>query len=284
MRWGHIAAGIGLALMAAFPAAAAQRIVSLNPCLDGILVDIADPDQIAALSHYSRDPESSAIAAIAQRFPYTHETAEEVIALKPDLVLASRHSSLATRNALARVGIAMALFVEPQTVGESRAQVRAMAHAIGQDARGEALVARIDQALAAAQAPPGSRPVTALMYQRNGFSAGQRTLMNDMMRRVGFINAAAGYGLSDWGNVPLETVIMAPPQVLLAGAEQPGVPTWADRVVRHPALREAALHMTIVPFPEPLIYCGGPVLIQAAAALARARDTALGEASRDGAS
>jgi iron complex transport system substrate-binding protein len=171
------------------------------------------------------------------------------------------------------MGIPMELFAEPSTVAESLMQVRQLATAIKQPARGEALVARIEAALDAARPPAGIPPITALMYQRNGFSSGRDTVMDEMMTRVGFTNLAATYGLADWGNVPLETVIQSPPQVLLAGATVPGMPTWADRVVRHPALRRLA--MKITPFPEQLIYCGGPVLIQAAAALAAARDLAV---------
>ena len=38
-----------------------HRIVSLNPCLDVILVHVADRAQIAAISHYSHEPSSSSI-------------------------------------------------------------------------------------------------------------------------------------------------------------------------------------------------------------------------------
>ena len=33
----------------------APTIVSLNPCLDAILVELASPAQVLGLSHYSRD-------------------------------------------------------------------------------------------------------------------------------------------------------------------------------------------------------------------------------------
>mgnify|MGYP000355960308 CR=1 FL=1 len=38
--------------------------VSLNPCLDALLVEIAAPRQILALSHYSRDASSSSLAPV----------------------------------------------------------------------------------------------------------------------------------------------------------------------------------------------------------------------------
>ena len=77
---------------------APRRVVSLNPCLDAILVEVADRAQIAALSHYARQPQGSTIVAIARTLPETFESAEEVLMLRPDLVLASRHTALATRR------------------------------------------------------------------------------------------------------------------------------------------------------------------------------------------
>jgi iron complex transport system substrate-binding protein len=99
-----------------------------------------------------------------------------------------------------------------------------------------------------------------------------------MMTRTGFVNVASRYGLKSWGNVSLEPIIADPPQVLLAGEIAPGMPTWADRVLRHPALAAVGSRMKRATFPDTLMYCGGPVLIQSAAALAAARAGAPGVA------
>jgi hypothetical protein len=75
-----VAAGLRLALLvalrlraghaAAFGHASAPAIVSLNPCSDAILAEVADPGQVLALSHYSRDPRSSSMdVGLARRFP-----------------------------------------------------------------------------------------------------------------------------------------------------------------------------------------------------------------------
>jgi len=270
-------AGVGAALIAA-PAvakAAPRRVVSLNACLDAILVHVADRGQIAALSHYAREPVGSTISEVAKTLPFTWETAEEVIALRPDLVLTSRHSALATRNALGRMNIPTELFAVPDSVATSLEQVREVARLVGRPARGEALIARIEAALVAAAPPPGSRPLKALIYQPNGFAAGRGTLMDEMMTRSGFDNVAGRYGLGKWGNVPVERLLADPPQVLLSGTPAQGARTWADRVMRHPALASLSGRMVQARLDEKLLYCGGPVLIQTAAALAEARRTAL---------
>lgn len=265
---GVAAAGFAGAARAGAP----QRIVSLNPCLDAILLRVVDPSRIAAVSHYARDAATSTIAAEAADLNFTYETAEEIVALNPDLVLASRHSALATRNALARLGIPFALFGVQEHVEDSIAQIGEVARLCGEPARGEAEMAAVRAALAAAQPPPGHPPVEAVIFQARGFAAGAETLIGELMAGLGFVNVAARYGLTNWGYIPLERLVADPPQLLLSGAVSDGAANWAERIVSHPALKAVAGRMERGSFPEALMYCGGPVLTKTAAALAAARD------------
>ena len=276
------AALVGVALIGALGPAAAQagtprpqRIVSLNPCIDGILLQVADPAQIAALSHYSREPSQSAIAEAARRFPFTWGSAEEVIALKPDLVLSSGMGASAFTEVMPRLGIHQASFTVPDSIEENLAQVRRVAALVGHADRGEALARRIQAALDAAAPRPGEPRLGALIYEYHGLASGPHTLVDELMRRTGFDNLAPAYGLHRTGSVPLEQIIARPPQVLLAGRLAPDEPVWAERVLSHPALAALGGRMTRETFPEQLMFCGGPTLIPAAQTLAAARERAL---------
>jgi iron complex transport system substrate-binding protein len=90
---------------------------------------------------------------------------------------------------------------------------------------------------------------------------------------------AQRYGLKKWGNVPLERLLDDPPEVLLAGQAAPNAPTFAEKILNHPALASISPRMTRAVFPERLLYCGGPGLIDTAAALAAARRQVLGAAA-----
>jgi iron complex transport system substrate-binding protein len=259
---------------------APRRIVSLNPCLDAILLDVADPGQITALSHYSREPTQSAIWKQARRFPFTWGSGEEIAALKPDLVLMSGMGSASLTGVLPRLGIASASFTVPRTVDESLDQVRRVAVLTGHPERGEALAARIRAAISAAQPRPGTPRLDALIYEYKGIASGPGTLVDELMGEAGFDNAARRYGLTHTADVPLEQLVADPPQVLLTGRLAPGEPSWADRVLSHPALRAAGRRMRIETFPETLMFCGGPVIIPAVTALAEARRNALDGVSR----
>jgi iron complex transport system substrate-binding protein len=257
---------LALALAACAPAERAARkdaahptIVSLNPCLDAILVEIAPPAQVLALSHYSRDPSSSSIPAqTAARYGVTGGTAEEVIAAQPDLVLASIFLPQPTRSALERAGLRVETFGSPATIAESADQVRAVAALAGRAGEGEALAARI----AAAPPPPGA-PIDALLWQPGEIVAGEQTLIAELLREAGFASDAARRGLKQADRVSLEAVLADPPQVLLVAGDAAGQ--------RHPVLAERMEATHIAALDPSLIYCGGPTILRARERLAAIR-------------
>lgn len=251
--------------------AAGPRIVSLAPCLDTVLVRLADHDQIAALSRYARDARGFTIAAEAATLPVTAGTAEELIALKPDIVLTAFLLPAATMQVLAGFEIEVRHFPLPETVAANLAEVRAIADLIVQSARGDTLIADIEAAMAAAARQPNQMPIEALVFQANGFASAPGTLMDELMARTGFANAAVRFGLSQSGYVALERLIAAPPRMLLVGDAVNNLPAWADRVTAHPALAALDDRVIRAPFPAKYLYCGGPVIVPAVAALAKAR-------------
>jgi len=246
------------------------RIVSLNQCLDAILVELVPTERIAAISHYSRDPLRSPIAALAQRLPITYESAEEIVALRPDLVLASRHSAIPTRSALRRVGIHYELFDVPFSVKDSLAQIRRIAALVGNAAAGEVLVSKIQRAIDAARLPPGAPRLTAAVYETGGLTAGANTVTDDLMQIVGLDNLAARYDIQTHQPMQLELLLAAPPDLLLVGEVPAADGTQAARVVQHRALRK--VHSKRWDFPARFMYCSGPTIVEEVAALAAARD------------
>lgn len=263
-------AGLALAACSASPARerrAYPTIVSLNPCTDAILAEVADPGQLLAISHYSSDPASSSMdLATARRFPVTGGSVEEVLALRPDVVVDGSFTSPATAQALARLGLRLEQVGIAGTLEESRAQVRRLAALAGHPARGEALVSRIDAALAAAQSPPGA-PVSALVWQSGGMVPGSGTLISDLLAQTGFANAAAEQGLKQADMLGLEPLLARPPRVILAAGNPR---SNEDRLLGHPAL--AALRGTRrEPLDPALLWCGGPTIVRAAERLAEVR-------------
>ena len=244
-------------------------IVSTNPCADAILIELVEPHRIAAISHYSHNPAASSIAAdVARRFPSTAGTAEEVIALDPELVLTSSFTPLATRAAYERAGLKTLVMNSPTTVEASKAQITEVAAALRAEGNGRALNARIDVALVAATVPRdrvASQP-SALLYIAGDLVNGSGTLLDELLRKADFRNVAADYGLASTGNLPIETIAARPPRVIMTPDDASRTAALRRRVLAHTGAATTEAH-----FPRNLVNCGGPTIIPALGTLARIR-------------
>jgi iron complex transport system substrate-binding protein len=270
-------------LLAGCTAPAAQQggggIVSTNPCADAILIDLVAPARIAAISHYSQDPAATSIPLeVADRLPSTAGTAEEVIALHPDLVLTSSFTPVSTRTAYERAGLKMLLLDSPVTIEASKAQVMQIATAVGAEARGRALNARIDAAVAAALPRPSpeqgkAKNPSALLFISGDLVNGAGTLLDELLTKAGFHDAAIDYGLAFTGTLPIESIAAHPPRVILS----PDVSRTAalrDRVLSRIGADTVEAH-----FPRNLVNCGGPTIISAITRLAEVRRSLAGRPS-----
>lgn len=270
IRGAALLACLGLAGCAAPAPERGGGIVSMNPCADAVLVELIPPERIAAISHYSQAADSTSIPLdLARRFRGNNGTAEEVIGMKPDLVIASSFTAPSTREAFARSGLKVLYLDIPSSIEASKAQVTELAAAVGAAAKGAALNARIDAAVAAARWN-GTR-LPALLWIGGNLVTGGQTLLDDMMTHAGFFNQAAHYGLTHTGHLPMEQVIADPPRVMLApeAAGHDGDSRAAG--LRARAVAETGLPVTQAQFSRHLVNCGGPVIPAAMQRLAAIR-------------
>ncbi|NVD44069.1 ABC transporter substrate-binding protein [Qipengyuania atrilutea] len=246
-----------------------SAIVSLNPCLDAMLLETADPAQIAALSHYSRDAASSSIPqSVARRFDVTGGTAEEVVALSPDLVVAGSFIAPATQAALERLGMRVETFGIARTVGRSVEQVRRVGEVTGNASAAERLAGRIERAVEDAAPPAGAKKPSAVLWQPGGIVPGEEALVSELLTIAGFENHAAARGLGQADYLSLEEVLADPPDLLLIAGEETGQ--------EHPVLDKLP-NTRRARFDPSLLYCGGPTIPAALERLKTIRGELLAE-------
>ncbi len=244
------------------------KIISINPCSDAILLELADHQQIGAISHYSHDENaSSADLNMARKFPSIGQSAEEIIALKPSLVLAGGHLSPSTLQALQNLDITVLQSPVANSIEQSHNQIRDIAEAIGQKERGDALIDKINKALDAAQSNDtelgNNAAIPAIIWQDGGLVPGKDTLVDALLSRAGFENIAHHYGLSQWDIIGLERLSANPPKLILRGGN------GNERLLNHPILRD--IESEIADFPQSLIWCAGPTIAKAAERLSAIR-------------
>ena len=258
--------GWGIVAMLALTGAAhavtpPRRILSLNLCADQYLVALADPAQVVGLTRLARDPAMSWEAAQAGRFPIGATSTEAMLTAQPDLVLTGwpGQADLAVRLGLK----AKVLSVPPaNSYADIRQQVRDVAAAIGQPARGAALIAHMDAALAAV--PRTGRGKVAAEYQRRGFLTGGGTLTDEAMRRAGLVNLAVKLGRGPLSRLSLEEMVAARPDYLIVGGNRVAR-DQGQAMLLHPAIA-AIPRLTL---PTAALTCGGPSFVAAVQSLAR---------------
>ncbi|MCB2049080.1 MAG: ABC transporter substrate-binding protein [Novosphingobium sp.] len=243
-------------------------IVSLNPCSDAVLAEVAAPGQLLAISHYSQNPASSSMdLAVARRFRAVTGSAEEVLALHPDVVVADPFLAPATRTALERAGIIVETLPIARNVEESREQVLSLARLAGDENPGVLLNARIDAALARAAAPRVNTPIPAVVWQAGGIVPGRETLVADLLARTGFSLASASRGMGQADYLSLEELLADPPYVLFVAGDGR---SQENRMLSHPAL-DALAGTRRAQFDASLLWCGGPTIVRAVERLAEVR-------------
>jgi iron complex transport system substrate-binding protein len=245
-----------LAFALALPARAAppRHIVSLNLCADQFLIALADRGQIAGLTRLSHMPDMSPIAAEAARFPEVGSSAEALLAAQPDLILTGWPGQA---DPAVRAGLRTHVLAVPpaNSYADIVGQVRLVAKAVGHPDRGEALIRRMDDALAAI--PRTGRGWIAADYQRRGYLSGAGTLMDDMMRRVGLRNLTTELGLPALARLSLEQFVAHRPDFLITGRGK--ARDLGSAMLDHPAISG----IPRLRLPGSLVDCGGPSYPQA---------------------
>lgn len=268
MRWAALALGLWLATTGGLARAddapaKPQRVVSLNMCTDELVLRLASPEHIASVTWLSQDPRNANLAGLARTLPANHGLVEEVLAQKPDLVVAGAHTTRSTVALLKRVGTPVREFGVPNNLAEMRQQIRDMAKLLGEPRNGEALIAEIDARLAALADRPRPAQPRAIVLRPNGFTTGRGSLVDEILTAAGLTNLAAELGIDNYGQIALETVALGEADILILNTTPDGPPSLAHEILHHPVLARLGDRLKLVALPSKLWTCAGPAVIDA---------------------
>jgi len=245
------------------PAAGLPRVASMNACTDQLLIPLADPAQIVGLSRYSRDAGQSFAAADARRFPVLSGSAEDILVLKPDVVVASLFDKRSTRELLQAHGVQMAEFSVPRNLDEVKAQIRKMGEVVQHPDRAEAEITRLDAAMAEARQAVTDRHYSVLPLSRRGWVSGSNSLISSLLSATGLYNVAGELGVATGGFVPLEKIVKARPDFLLVSQAGDRAADDGAAFLLHPALERFYPPQKRIVIPDRLTVCGGVMLADA---------------------
>jgi iron complex transport system substrate-binding protein len=255
-----------LSAAASYAAEPPQRIVSLNKCTDQLLLALVDPARIASVSPIGSD-ELSFFAEELKALPVNSGRGESVLLTNADLVLTGPFESHARRDMLRAQGFEVVVVRPWRSLADGREQIRSLSRRLGAEAKGEALIARIDAALVQSR-DAASAPRSVLVLQRRGYTPGETSVLDELLRHVGLVPHTGRLGLTRGGTVSLERLVADPPDYVLMAESDRGAIDQGSALLWHPALREAVPPERRLYLPDRLTICGGPATPFAIEALA----------------
>jgi iron complex transport system substrate-binding protein len=209
-----------LALLAACPerADATQRLVAVGGAVTEIVYALGHGDRLVAVDSTSRYP--AAADALPDVGYMRRLSAEPILALRPNLVLAIEHSGpAAALEQLRAAGVRVEVIGDEPSAAGIGDKVRAIGAILGASGEASALAARIEGELQAAAASAGTAPerprVLFLIGAGKGapMAAGTATAADAIIGLAGGRNAVEGFS----GYKPLspEAAVAARPDVVL---------------------------------------------------------------------
>ena len=260
------------------------RIVSLTYGTDEILSALVGTERIRAYSKYAGDDGISFLTKdeVSRVGRTVDMEPEHILALAPDLVIASTSTPIQTVEVLTHSGIPVYVSAIPTTVEEMKGKVRGVAKAVHEEEKGEALVSSMEEKLASlertlSEIPPEKERV-ALGMSFRGILGKKGTLFSDVLRLAHVKDGAAVYEVPKGADayLSLEILPKIDPDVIL-------LPTWRvkagddtkafeEGLLSNPALREvrAVKERRLVPFSEKYKYVMSQHVVDAVEAAARA--------------
>ena len=218
--------------------AAPARVVSMNLCTDYLALKIAKPEQLISVSYLSKDRGASLISDEIPENKINHGLAEEILRLKPDLVIAGTYTTRTTVHLMRRLGLRVEEFAPARDFAGIRANIRRMGKILGREEVAEGLVQMLDrdlQSLTLKHKPKEQQPLVGI-YSVNSYVSGANSLESKMTNAAGVRHMGTEIGLNGSGRLSLEDFILTNPDFLMTWARWSDSPTRSSDVLRHPAL------------------------------------------------
>jgi iron complex transport system substrate-binding protein len=225
--------------------------MSLKACTDELLLDLVPPSRIASVTFLSREKASLRRWPQAAHIPVNHNTAEEILATHPDLILTDPFIAPSLRPLLAKTGARVVEVPPAENFDQIRATVRMVAKEVGEEARGEALIARMDSELAYLKAHRPAKPLTVAEWGGGGFVPGKGGMFDAILTAAGARNVERG----SFGYYDVESLIAANPDALIYSNAYQGTTSLRADQDLHPALMKRYVGKRISYTP---LYCGVP--------------------------
>jgi iron complex transport system substrate-binding protein len=245
-----------------------QRIASATLIADRVLADLCDPTRIAAFSRYGAESGHDAPRLQGKPTIGARASVEEVLAVKPDLLLVNNLVDPGYTARLREHGVVVFDLGHMRGLATLLPNIEAIGLLIGQAERARAYAHALEARMTrlARDVPESKRPRAAYLavYADKLYGGAARTSYHDVLVHAGLIDAAAQAGLSGWPELTAEQVLSLRPEVLLT---KPGMGAVLCRHAGLSELRPCRGTGRLIELDGVLLDDPGPAMLEATEAL-----------------
>jgi iron complex transport system substrate-binding protein len=231
-------------------------VASINLCTDQLVLSVADPSQILSLSWLSADPEESMLAGSAQDYLLNYGSAEELLRLDADLVVAGTETSAFTRETLRRLGMTVVEISPATSLEQVRRNIRIVGESIDRLEAADAIIDAMRNREAMIRSRQAEPAVSAIVVRPGGFTVGRETLAHELITLAGLDNRIAE--LDRWGSLSVETLLTAKPEIIVFTTYRRDEASLANRFLAHPSLESVRGSHRVIDVPAKYFACGAP--------------------------
>ncbi|WP_404711134.1 ABC transporter substrate-binding protein [Sphingomonas sp. MMS24-J13] len=246
-----------------------QRIMSMMQCNDLLLLALVPKQRIASVTYLAHEAVAAIMTGADRGVAINHGTAEEIVRQRPDLILAGTYSTPAARRLAKKIGARLVEIPAVNSFQDIRQVTRQIGALVGEPAKAEAMIARMDAILADLAAHKPKRIVTVAAWSGSGSVPGKGTLIDEMIRVAGGTNVAARFQDANYSSFGIEELIAARPDAIIESRNEWTAPSLRSKVGGHPLVRRLYARRTIT-YPAPVVSCGLPQTAESVRALHRA--------------
>lgn len=213
------------------PATPPLRIVAGSVFAAEVLFAIVPRERIVGVHEFVADPVYSLVADQVAGLPQLGASPEELLALRPDLVIVDAFTRPETLAVLASVGVPVLCPPMPHDFDGIAANLRAIGRACHREAEAETLVGTMNAQLAAIRERGRELAAWRLCRSDGGLHTyGRGSLFDAMIGAVGATNLAAERGVGPFRKLSNEALLSWRPDAIVVPSSSPKDRLWLEQV------------------------------------------------------
>ena len=224
-----------------------KRILTFAMYTDQIVLGLVTSDHLVGINTLMDDPVLSNVVPIAKRIikKIGDPGAEEVLSMKPDVVIVSDWTQAEKIQSMRDLGLKVVSVKSPETIQDAKEAVSQVAAAIGEPEKGRQLIGMMDKKLAeireqTSKIKPEQRKNIVLLSLMTAYG-GTGCAYDDACREANVINGIAAAGLKNGQQLTKEMLIKINPDIMLlpvyTGQGSYDTQAFIDSYLKDPSLQ-----------------------------------------------